>query len=106
MTLTPHSLLVPRSKKQSNAKPLLSLRAFMACKKSETVRNTLRIHLHQTGLSDSPLCSCGAQDETSAHIHCECAALASLRHVYLGCCSLELEDINSIRLGAVWNFHK
>jgi hypothetical protein len=32
----PSPLLVPRSKKQSSAIPLLSLRAFMACKSGET----------------------------------------------------------------------
>jgi hypothetical protein len=36
VTLTPHSLLVPRSKKQGRAIPLLSLRAFVAYKKGET----------------------------------------------------------------------
>jgi len=31
---------------------------------------------------DSPLCRrCGAEDETSAHILCECEVLTSLRHV-------------------------
>jgi hypothetical protein len=34
VTLTPHPLLVPRSKKQIRAIPLLSLRAFVAYKKS------------------------------------------------------------------------
>jgi hypothetical protein len=36
VTLTPHPLLMPRSKKQSKAIPLLSLRAFVACKKGKT----------------------------------------------------------------------
>jgi hypothetical protein len=36
VTLTPHPLLVPRSKRMSRATPLLSLRAFVACKKGET----------------------------------------------------------------------
>jgi len=46
------------------------------------------------GVSESPLCKrCGAEDETSAHILCECEALASLRHVYLGSFFLEPEDI-------------
>jgi hypothetical protein len=36
VTLTPHPLLVPRSKRQSRAIPLLSVRAFVACKKGET----------------------------------------------------------------------
>ena len=51
------------------------------------------------GLSDSPLCRrCGAEDETSAHILCECEAVASLRHVYLGSLFLEPEDIKSVSL--------
>jgi hypothetical protein len=36
VTLTPHPLLVPRSRKQRRAIPLLSLRAFVACEKVET----------------------------------------------------------------------
>ena len=70
-----------------------------------TGHNALRRHLHLMGLSDSPLCRCGAQDETSAHILCECEALASLRHVYQGS-FLEPQDIKSISLGAIWNFSK
>jgi hypothetical protein len=51
--------------------------------------------LHLMGLSDSPLCRrCGGEDETSVHILCECEALASLRHMYLGS-FLEPEDIKS-----------
>ena len=72
-----------------------------------TGHNTLRRRLHLMGLSDSPLCRrCGAEDETSAHIQCNCKALASLRHAYLGCSFLDPEDINSISLGANWNFRK
>jgi hypothetical protein len=37
MTLTPHPLLVPRYKNHSTAIPLLFLRAFVACKKGETL---------------------------------------------------------------------
>jgi len=59
------------------------------------------------GPSDSPLCwRCGAKDETSAHILCECEALALLRHAYLDSFFLEPEDIKSISLGAIWNFSK
>jgi hypothetical protein len=36
VTLTPHPLLVPRSKNECRSIPLLSLRAFVACKKGET----------------------------------------------------------------------
>jgi hypothetical protein len=72
-----------------------------------TGHNTLRRHLHLLGLSDSPLCRrCGTEDENSAHILCECEALASLKHAYLGSFFLEPEDINSISLGAIWNFSK
>jgi hypothetical protein len=69
--------------------------------------NTLRRHLHLMGLSDSPLCRrSGAEGETSAHIHCECEALASLRHAYLGSFFLEPEDVKSVSLGGNWNFNK
>jgi hypothetical protein len=72
-----------------------------------TGHNTLRKHLHLMGLSDRPLCRrCRAEDETTAHILCECEALTSLRHSYLGSSSLEPEDIKSISLGAIWNFSK
>jgi hypothetical protein len=57
-------------------------------------------------LLHSPLCRCGVKEETSAHILCECEALASLRHTYLGSFFLELEDIKSISLEAIWNFSK
>jgi len=72
-----------------------------------TDHNTLRIHLHLLGLLDSPLCrKCGAREETSAHILCECEALASLRHAYLGSFFLEPEDIRSLGLGAIWKYSK
>jgi len=65
-----------------------------------TGHNTLRRHLYLMGLSDSPLYRrYGAEDETSAHTLCECEALASLRHVYLGSFFLEPEDIKRISLG-------
>jgi hypothetical protein len=42
-----------------------------------TGHNTLRRHHHLMGLTDSPLCrKCAAEDETSAHILCQCEALA------------------------------
>ena len=70
-----------------------------------TEHNTLRRHLHLLGLSDSPLCrSCGAENETSAHILCEREVLTSHRHVYLDFFFLEPEDIKSINLGAIRNF--
>jgi hypothetical protein len=72
-----------------------------------TGHNTLRRYLHLMGLSDSPLCRrCAAEDENSAHALCECEALASLGHAYLGSFFLEPEDIKSISLGAFWKFSK
>ena len=62
--------------------------------------NTLRRHLHLLGLLDSPLCrKWGVGEETSAHILCECEALASHRHAYLGSLFLEPEDIRRLGLG-------
>ena len=72
-----------------------------------TAHNTLRWHLYLLGLQDNLLCrKCGVMEETSAHILCECEALASLRHAYLGSFSLEPKDIKSISLGAIWSFSK
>ena len=47
-----------------------------------TGHNTLRRHLYLLRLIDSPLCrACGVKEETSAHVLCECEALASLTHI-------------------------
>jgi hypothetical protein len=37
---------------------------------------------------------------------CQCEALASLNHSYLGSSFLESGDILSINLGAIWSFSK
>jgi hypothetical protein len=72
-----------------------------------TGHNTLRRHLHIMGLRDSPSCSkCDAGDETSAHVLCECAALATLRHIYLGYFSLDPADVRGLSLRAIWNFFR
>jgi len=61
-----------------------------------TGHNTLRRHLHLIGLSDIPLCrGCGAKFETSAHILCECEALPSHRHAYLGSSVLDPGEYKS-----------
>jgi len=49
---------------------------------------------------------CGADDENSSYIFCECGALASLRRVYLGFILLDPEDIKSLIRGVIWNFNK
>jgi hypothetical protein len=62
--------------------------------------NTLRRHLHVMGLSADPMCrKCGTDEETSVHILCECEALASLRHRYLGSFFLDPEDIRVLGVG-------
>ena len=72
-----------------------------------TGHNTLRRHLHVMGLNDNPICrKCGTEEETSAHILCECEALASLRHAHLGFFFLDPEDIRLLVMGAIWNFAK
>jgi hypothetical protein len=40
------------------------------------------------------------------HILCECEALASLRHQYLGSFFWDPEDIRVLGVGAIWNFIK
>ena len=70
-----------------------------------TRHNTPRTHLYIMGPIDSPICRrCGAEEETWAHVLCECEALAALRHTYLGSCFLDPEEIRSLNLGTIWNF--
>jgi hypothetical protein len=61
------------------------------------------------GLCNDPRCrKCGTEEETSVHILCECEALASLRHAYLGSFFLDPEDIRDLGMGggAILNFAK
>jgi hypothetical protein len=72
-----------------------------------TAHNTLRRHLHIMGLCNDPLCrKCVTEEETSVHILCECEALASLRHAYLGSFVLGPEDIWELGMGTIRNFAK
>jgi len=58
-------------------------------------------------LSNKPICrKCGTEEETSAHVLCECEALASLRYTYLGSFFLDPEDIRVLGMGVIWNFAK
>jgi hypothetical protein len=58
-------------------------------------------------LPNRPLCRrCGAEEETSGRIFYEREALTSLRHAYLGSFFLDPEEVNSLSLGAIWNFSK
>jgi len=72
-----------------------------------TGHNSLRRHLHFMVMSCVPLCRrCGADEGTSIHVLFKCEALASIRHAYLVSFFLDLEDVNSVSLGAIWNFSK
>ena len=78
---------------------LLTLSRCRAVTGLHTGHNTLRTHLHLMGISDSPLRGrCGAEEEISANILCECETLASFRHAYLGSCFLDTGDVKSISL--------
>ena len=67
-----------------------------------TGHNILRRHLHLMGLTNSLLCKrCRAEDDTLAHILCDCVTLASLKYVYLGSFVLDPEDITSLSLEAI-----
>jgi len=72
-----------------------------------TGHSTLRRHLYIMGLSSNPTCrKCGTEEETSVHILCECEALASLRHAYMGSFFLHPEDVMNISMGCIWKFGK
>jgi hypothetical protein len=69
--------------------------------------NTLRSHLYLLRLLDSPLCrGCGVKEETSAHILCDCEAMASLRHTYQGSIFWNRRTLSYLGLGAIWSFGK
>jgi hypothetical protein len=58
-----------------------------------TGHSTLRRHLYVMGLTDSPFCRrCGAEEESSAHVLCECEALATLKPTWIHF-SLDPENI-------------
>ena len=49
---------------------------------------------------NNPTCrKCGTEEETSVHILCECKALASLRHTYLGSFFWGVGDIRKLSIG-------
>ena len=60
--------------------------------------DALRRHLHWMGLINTPLCRwCWVEDETLAHVLCDCEALTSLSHVHLGSFFLDPQDINLLK---------
>jgi hypothetical protein len=64
-------------------------------------------NLYIMGLSNIPIFrKCCTEEENSAHVLCECEALASLGHTYLGSFLLDPEDIRKLSIGAIWKFAK
>jgi len=91
----------------------VSYETFWKLKISMTKRRQIMTHSLSLSLSLSLyiyiyiyiyIYKCGVTEETSAHILCECEALASLRHAHLVSFFLEPKDIQSISLGAIWSF--
>jgi len=65
------------------------------------------ISIYIMGLSNTPTCrECGTEEETSVRVLCECEALVSLRHTYLGSFFLDPEDMGKLSIEAIWNFAK
>ena len=72
-----------------------------------TGHNTLRKHLYIMGLIGRPLFGrCGAQEETSAHVSCECGTSVTLRHTHLASFFLDFQYVINLSLRAIWRFHK
>jgi len=54
------------------------------------------------GIGNNPICrKCATGEETSVHISCECEALASRRHTYLGSFFLDPDDIKKLGVKAI-----
>jgi hypothetical protein len=71
-----------------------------------TGHNTLRRHLHNMVQYNDPICRKSGTERKPQSTLCECEALASLTHAYLGSFFLDPEDIRVLGMGASWNFAK
>lgn len=58
------------------------------------------------GLLDTPLCRKRGAEEATARVPCECKALTSFRHTYLGSFFLDPKDVSNLILGVIKNFSK
>jgi hypothetical protein len=97
VTLTPHPLLVPRSKKQSKAIPLLSLRAFVAYEKGETYLKDKYVTVHNKCFTIQPSTSMFLA--TPVRRRACCLSALSFTFLYAGS-SIQ----NAIRLVCFVNF--
>ena len=75
---------------------------------SVSVRPWPHLDMHIWVPGDVANLSCSTEEETSVHVlcECECKALASLRHAYLGFFFLDPEVVTNQSMGAIWNFGK
>jgi hypothetical protein len=63
--------------------------------------------LYTTRLTNNLLYKCGAEEEASSYVLCECEILATLfRHTYLGSFFLDSEDVRNLILRTVRSFIK
>jgi len=79
--------------------------SYIACDMLACYYNSvMAVILYIMGMIDSPLGRrCGAEEEISARVLCECEAFATLIYTYLCYFFLDPEDLRSLSLGAVWN---
>jgi len=59
-----------------------------------------------TGLLDTPLYRRRGAEEETARVPCECKALTSFRHTYLGSFFLDPKDVLNLILGVIKNFSR
>jgi hypothetical protein len=97
----------------SGPSPTLKIRLLYCTLQSRVVtgllsgHSTLSRHSYIMVLFDSPFCRrCGAEEETSDYVLCECGTLTTLRRTNLGFFFLDLKDVRSLSLGAIWNFSR
>jgi len=58
------------------------------------------------GLIDSPFCrGCGAEEEISAYVLCECQTFATLKHSCLGSFFLDPEVAESVESRSILEFY-
>jgi hypothetical protein len=59
----------------------------------------IHISVPRLDLEDAANLSSVTKEETSVHVLCECEALASLRHAYLGSYFLDREGVTNLNMG-------
>jgi hypothetical protein len=69
---------------------------------SHVVENSFLLGYYAASLGSLfPMLWCGADEETSTNVLCECKALASITHIYLSSSFLDPKDVRSLSLDAI-----